>query len=50
MIFYEAALNHVLPDHTYGVCSGGLPLAIPDLTWDALKQFHSSHYHPSNSR
>ncbi|XP_067935446.1 presequence protease, mitochondrial-like [Watersipora subatra] len=49
-IFQEAVQNHLLPDHTYGVCSGGLPQAIPDLSWEALKRFHASHYHPSNSR
>uniref|UniRef100_A0A3Q3EGE0 Pitrilysin metalloproteinase 1 n=1 Tax=Labrus bergylta TaxID=56723 RepID=A0A3Q3EGE0_9LABR len=36
--------------HTYSVVSGGEPLAIPDLTWEQLKQFHATHYHPSNAR
>ena len=39
-----------MPGHTYGVCSGGDPAYIPDLTWDHLKNFHKSHYHPSNSK
>ncbi|CAH0551894.1 unnamed protein product [Brassicogethes aeneus] len=42
--------NAILPDHTYGVISGGDPNKIPDLTWDDLKQFHRNHYHPSNCR
>ena len=28
----------------------GFPLSIPELSWEQLKSFHASHYHPSNSR
>ena len=28
--------------------SGGIPRYIPDMTWDALKEFHNRFYHPSN--
>ncbi|KAJ7408688.1 pitrilysin metallopeptidase 1 [Willisornis vidua] len=49
-IFAQHVQNKILPDHTYGVVSGGDPLCIPDLTWEQLKQFHATHYHPSNSR
>lgn len=42
--------NLILPDHTYGVVSGGDPKDIPKLTWNDLKRFHGEHYHPSNSR
>lgn len=49
-IFAQHQQNKILPDHTYGVVSGGDPLCIPDLTWEQLKQFHATHYHPSNSR
>lgn len=49
-IFSEKLLNAILPSHTYGVCSGGEPLVIPQLTHQALKDFHSQYYHPSNSR
>lgn len=49
-IFCQKVQNALLPDHTYGVISGGDPFKIPDLTYDALKKFHSDHYHPSNSR
>ena len=27
---------------------GGKPEAIPDMTWDALKEYHNNYYHPSN--
>ncbi|XP_076452447.1 presequence protease, mitochondrial-like isoform X2 [Babylonia areolata] len=49
-LFATAALNQLMPSHTYGVISGGDPKCIPDLTWAQLKDFHASHYHPSNSR
>ena len=39
-----------MPDHTYGVASGGDPAFIPGLTYNQLKEFHRSHYHPSNSK
>jgi Zn-dependent M16 (insulinase) family peptidase len=32
------------------VDSGGDPLAIPNLTFDQFKSFHSRYYHPTNSR
>jgi Zn-dependent M16 (insulinase) family peptidase len=34
---------------TYAVESGGDPLNIPDLSYDALVQFHRTHYHPSQA-
>jgi len=40
----------LLPSHTYGVSSGGLPIDIPKLSWEQLKKFHEHHYHPSNAR
>ena len=41
--------RNLLPSHTYSHVSGGAPLDILNLTWKELKQFHSTHYHPSNS-
>ncbi|MBE9537312.1 MAG: insulinase family protein [Proteobacteria bacterium] len=38
------------PTTTYHHNSGGEPCDIPDLTWEQLKQFHASHYHPSNAK
>ncbi|KAG8443350.1 hypothetical protein GDO86_011952 [Hymenochirus boettgeri] len=49
-VFSQQLQNRLLPDHTYSVVSGGEPLNIPDLTWEQLKQFHATHYHPSNAR
>jgi len=43
-------LNAALfPTTCYGHNSGGEPLDIPQLTWEQLRAFHSSYYHPSNS-
>ena len=41
--------KYLLPDHTYGFCSGGEPLSIPQLTWKELKDFHKDHFHPSKA-
>ncbi|XP_053429255.1 presequence protease, mitochondrial isoform X2 [Nycticebus coucang] len=49
-IFSQHLQNRLLPDHTYSVVSGGDPLCIPELTWEQLRQFHATHYHPSNAR
>ncbi|KAM7542840.1 hypothetical protein Aperf_G00000018968 [Anoplocephala perfoliata] len=40
--------NSLLP-MSYGHVSGGHPDSIPNLTWEALKKFHSTFYHPSNA-
>jgi len=43
-------LNAALfPNTCYGKNSGGEPLEIPQLTWQQLRAFHQSYYHPSNS-
>ena len=39
----------LLQGTTYEVESGGDPLVIPELTHAMLKQFHASHYHPSQA-
>lgn len=49
-LFMESLLNNLLPSHTYGVCSGGDPMVIPQLTYKKLVDFHQRHYHPSNCR
>lgn len=42
------AMNHALfPDVTYGCNSGGDPKVIPQLTYEELKDFHKTYYHPS---
>ena len=40
----------VFPDTLYGVDSGGDPKKIPGLTFEAFREFHRRHYHPSNAR
>lgn len=40
----------LFPDTTYGHSSGGDPKAIPDLTYEQFKTFHTTLYHPSNGR
>jgi len=49
-VLYEKAQQSLFPDNTYGVDSGGSPKHIPDLTYEQLKSFHQTYYHPSNSR
>ena len=34
---------------TYEHVSGGDPEHIPELTWQKLREFHATHYHPSNA-
>ena len=42
-------MQHLFPDTTYGVESGGDPDDIPDLTQKDFVAFHRRYYHPSNS-
>ncbi len=46
----DYAQRSLFPDTTYGLDSGGDPEHIPDLTWEALRNFHARFYHPSNAR
>lgn len=39
----------LFPDNGYGFESGGLPSAIPSLTYEQFVHTHSKFYHPSNS-
>src|SRR6266571_4654863 len=39
----------LFPELTYEHVSGGDPEHIPELTWQKLRDFHASHYHPSNA-
>ncbi|XP_015916977.1 presequence protease, mitochondrial isoform X2 [Parasteatoda tepidariorum] len=48
--YYYNLKKRLFPSNNYTHISGGDPLCIPTLSWEALKQFHSHHYHPSNSR
>jgi Zn-dependent M16 (insulinase) family peptidase len=40
----------LLPETPYAFESGGDPDAIPDLSWEGLKEFHSTRYAPANCR
>jgi len=40
----------LFPDNQYGFDSGGDPKAIPTLTFEYFKDFHSKYYHPSNAK
>ena len=42
-------LHSLYPDTPYGVESGGDPMHIPELTYEAFIEFHKKYYHPSNS-
>ncbi len=46
-ILGQAVGEALFPALTYAYDSGGDPERIVDLTWDQLKAFHASHYHPS---
>lgn len=39
--------KYLTPDLTYAFNSGGEPKEIPNLTWEQLKEFHATYYHPS---
>lgn len=44
---HEALDHAIYPDITYGINSGGDPKNIPELTYQQLKEFHETYYHPS---
>ena len=46
-LYYSRWMQHFFPSINN---SGGDPQKITDLTHQALKGFHASHYHPSNAR
>uniref|UniRef100_A0A0K2SWQ5 Presequence protease, mitochondrial n=1 Tax=Lepeophtheirus salmonis TaxID=72036 RepID=A0A0K2SWQ5_LEPSM len=48
--FMRFLLSAILPDHTYGHCSGGMPEDIPNLTYEGLKDFQRTHYSPANAK
>lgn len=44
---WELVMKHLTPDLPYAVNSGGDPKHIPELTYEELKKFHATFYHPS---
>lgn len=48
-LFFTRMFQNMLPGTTYEHVSGGDPPNILDLTYEQLKNFHQTFYHPSNS-
>ena len=46
---WQTLTKHLFPNNTYHHNSGGDPEAIPDLSYQQLKSFYDTHYHPSNA-
>jgi Zn-dependent M16 (insulinase) family peptidase len=45
----QSLQSNVFPTTTYHYNSGGEPEEIPQLDYQQLKEFHATHYHPSNA-
>ncbi len=48
-VLWDKLCFELFPTNTYHYNSGGDPEAIPDLTYQQLRDFYKSHYHPSNA-
>ena len=48
-VLWQTFSKHLFPTQTYHFNSGGDPESITDLTYQQLKDFYTSHYHPSNA-
>lgn len=48
-MLYQAIQEALYPTSTYHYNSGGDPVSIPSLSYEQLKAFYQSHYHPSNA-
>lgn len=46
---WEALYKHLYPTTTYHYNSGGDPECITELSYEQLKAFYKTHYHPSNA-
>ncbi|MGN0921517.1 MAG: insulinase family protein [Cellvibrio sp.] len=46
---WHTLCKYLYPTTTYHHNSGGDPAHIPDLTYEQLKEFYETHYHPSNA-
>ena len=46
---WHTLCKYLFPTSTYHYNSGGDPESIPDLTYEALRHFYETHYHPSNA-
>jgi len=48
-VLWQTLSKYLFPDNTYHFNSGGDPEDIPDLSYQQLKSFYDTHYHPSNA-
>ena len=48
-MLYQATQEALYPTSTYHYNSGGDPVSIPSLSYEQLRAFYQSHYHPSNA-
>ena len=48
-VLWQEVSKYLYPTSTYHYNSGGEPQDIPDLSYQQLKDFHRTHYHPSNA-
>jgi Zn-dependent M16 (insulinase) family peptidase len=48
-VLWQSITRHLFPTTTYHFNSGGEPADIPDLSYQQLKDFYKTHYHPSNA-
>lgn len=46
---WQYLCKHLFPTTTYHYNSGGEPADIPNLSYEQLKDFYKTHYHPSNA-
>ncbi len=46
---WQSMSSYLFPTSTYHYNSGGEPSHIPDLSYDDLRDFYKTHYHPSNA-
>ncbi len=48
-MLWQTLTKYLFPTTTYHYNSGGDPECIPDLSYEDLKSFYRTHYHPSNA-
>lgn len=48
-LLWQTLTKYLFPTTTYHYNSGGDPECIPDLSYEDLKAFYATHYHPSNA-
>ncbi|MGD2053991.1 MAG: insulinase family protein [Gammaproteobacteria bacterium] len=48
-VLWQTLSEYLYPTTTYHYNSGGEPQDIPDLTYQQLRDFYRTHYHPSNA-